>query len=65
MLFVLVLVLAQDPWLPWPVPLWNCPVLPPAPPATNATQLRPGNIKVVRTQALVTRSHLLLDYGPW
>jgi hypothetical protein len=61
MLFLLIGVLAQNPWLPWPVPLWNCPVLPPAPPATNATQLRPGNIKVVRSLTLARGSVLTCD----
>jgi len=30
-----------------PVPIFDCPSLPPPPPATNVNQLHPGNIKVV------------------
>jgi len=44
---------------------WNCPKLPPPPPATNVRQLRPGNIKAIMAMGdSITAGFAMLGYPP-
>jgi hypothetical protein len=50
---------------PISLPPYSCPTLPPAPPANNVRQLRPGNIKAVMSMGdSITAGFAMIGYPP-
>jgi hypothetical protein len=50
---------------PIPIPPWNCPSLPPPPPATNVRQIRPGNLKAIMALGdSITAGFAMIGYPP-